>query len=639
MRLRRGLLLASLLVALGLAGQRVTANPGTLTPHVLISAVYYDTYLTGEPDEAFQLWNVGQAPADITGWTLTSRRRTVTFPAATLQPGQHVWVAQTATAFADEFGFPPDFEYGGDSDPTVPDLSGSAPRFANAGDELVLRDAEGALHDVVVYEDGDTGIEGWSGPAIQPYNPTRSFPAEGQILYRKRHQATGLPVPDTDTAADWAQDPADPIDGRRVQYPGWDLDRFFLPLHVVEHAHLSVMVAPDHLFDALKAAFEAAQERIEIEAYTFKNAALAEVLVQRLQAGVQVTILLEGAPSGGIEDQQKWVTQQIVEAGGQVWYMVNDRRGGHDRYAMQHAKFIIIDGHTLLVGSENLNYGAAPDDDKSDGTSGRRGVYLMTDAPSLVARAEAIFRADLDQAHHRDIFPWMAGDPLYGAPPIDFTPVYTSGGSVYLVQKPEPLELEGVFEFELIQAPENALRQADGLLGLVGRAGPGDVLLVEQLYERRRWGWETDDPADRNPRLEAYLAAARRGASVRILLDRYFDDPDDPMSNAATFAELNAIAQAEGLDLEVRLGNPTGEGLHNKMVLAWIGGRGWVHVGSINGNEVSHKVNRELAIMVQSDEAYRYLADLFAYDWAMSKPRIYLPLLLRSSPVTVRTPP
>jgi hypothetical protein len=53
------------------------------------------------------------------------------------------------------------------------------------------------------------------------------FGLEGQILYRKLDQATGLPAPDTDTAADWAQDPDDPINGKKVQYPGWDLERYF----------------------------------------------------------------------------------------------------------------------------------------------------------------------------------------------------------------------------------------------------------------------------------------------------------------------------------------------------------------------------------------------------------------------------
>ena len=38
---------------------------------VLITAVYYDTYLAGEPDEAFRLMNVSGAAVDLTSWTVT----------------------------------------------------------------------------------------------------------------------------------------------------------------------------------------------------------------------------------------------------------------------------------------------------------------------------------------------------------------------------------------------------------------------------------------------------------------------------------------------------------------------------------------------------------------------------------------
>ena len=51
------------------------------------------------------------------------------------------------------------------------------------------------------------------------------------------------------------------------------------------------------------------------------------------------------------------------------------------------------------------------------------------------------------------------------------------------------------------------------------------------------------------------------------------------------------------------------------MVLAQIGGKGWAVVGSLNGGEVSAKLNREMALLVGSDEPYAYLADVFWYDW------------------------
>ena len=64
------------------------------------------------------------------------------------------------------------------------------------------------------------------------------------------------------------------------------------------------------------------------------------------------------------------------------------------------------------------------------------------------------------------------------------------------------------------------------------------------------------------------------------------------------------------------------------MVLARINGRGYVHVGSLNGGEASNKVNREVALQVQSDAAYAYLAGMFEQDWAMTVSSVYLPLLM-----------
>jgi hypothetical protein len=102
-----------------------------------------------------------------------------------------------------------------------------------------------------------------------------------------------------------------------------------------------------------------------------------------------------------------------------------------------------------------------------------------------------------------------------------------------------------------------------------------------------------------------------------------------------TVAYLQSIARAEGLDLQARLANPTYLGLHNKMILAEIDGRGYVHAGSINGSEVSSKVNRELALQVQSDAAYQYLQAVFDYDWSHAQRLIYLPLVERNHRVLV----
>jgi hypothetical protein len=88
--------------------------------------------------------------------------------------------------------------------------------------------------------------------------------------------------------------------------------------------------------------------------------------------------------------------------------------------------------------------------------------------------------------------------------------------------------ISGSLPFEVVQSPENALRDTDALLGMVARAGRGSRVLVEQLYEHKYWGMTSSSPiTDPNPRLEAYIAAARRGARWMFLM-HLPDDPTDP---------------------------------------------------------------------------------------------------------------
>jgi phosphatidylserine/phosphatidylglycerophosphate/cardiolipin synthase-like enzyme len=54
------------------------------------------------------------------------------------------------------------------------------------------------------------------------------------------------------------------------------------------------------------------------------------------------------------------------------------------------------------------------------------------------------------------------------------------------------------------------------------------------------------------------------------------------------------------------------------MALVQAAGRGWLHVGSLNGSEASAKLNRELAVQLQSNALTDYLAAAFWRDWRAS---------------------
>lgn len=606
-----------------LALLRLPAVAGDEAP-VLLDAVLYDGYENGDADEAVRLRNVRGMAVDIGGWQLNDGESgTAVIPPGTfLAPGQTLWLAKNGAAFGRQFGFLPDFETT-DTLPAVPNLAGVWPGLSNGGDQVMLLDDEGALVDCLAYE-GDADAEcgsAWAGPAVQPYRPTTSFGAEGQILYRQRDQRTGRLLPDTDRAADWAQGTEDVINGRKVLYPGWDLDAFFRTTRLTETAVLTIAVAPDNAYEAILAQINNAQATIRIETQTFENMALAEALLAALERGVAVTVLMEAEPAGGIADQERYICQQLEAAGGECWFMFNEGSLDiYDRYTYLHAKFILIDQQRVIISSENLSPRSLPSDDKSDGTWGRRGVVLITDAPGVVAHVQTVFDQDWAPQTHLDI----TRTHVIGPPPPDFVPITQTGGTTYTVQHATAVAVHGSFAFEVVQSPENSLRDVDGLLGMVGQAGAGDVVLVQQLQERPYWGASSSNPqADPNPRLEAYIAAARRGAAVRLMLDAYFDT-GNAVSNTAACAYVNEIAEMETLDLFCKLANPAGLGIHNKMVLVQANGRGFIHVGSLNGSELSSKGNRELALQVQSDEAHAYLAGLFWQDWGYA---IYMPAM------------
>lgn len=587
---------------------------------ILISAVHLDGYQPDDSDQGFRLYNTATRTVTLTGWTVSNED--VTFALSdslALASGESVWCAREATPFALSFGFHPDLEYG------TGGVVGEA-FVLDARDWLVLRDTAGAVIDAVAWGE-DVTLEGWSGPAVRPHAGS-GIPASGQILFRKRVESTGLVAADSDTAADWANSdvPGDAlygpvregdVRGKRVLYPGWEWNTYTDTFEVAAGALVTVGIAPDNLYAVISDLIGRAKESILISGYTFESVWLTGVLTERIEAGVQVTMLLEGAPAGGLSEQELWSCKQLVDAGGRVYFTHADHAAGiYRRYANHHAKFLVVDRSLVGIGTENYGNHGMPADDKSNGTAGYRGVFLITDQADVTAYVEALFAEDCDPIHHRDIVAY--GETERFVVPPTYTAVYSTGGGGYDYMAPfsstaAPFEAD---HFEVVRAPETSLRTSDGMIGLVLRAGAGDHVCVQQLYERLQWGLPSGSVVGGpNPRLEAYIQAARQGATVRILLDRGFDNEGE---NRRTALYVLDVARAEGLDLDVRLGDPARRAIHSKMVLVRLGDAKYVHVGSINGSEVSSKANRELALQVRSPGVYDYLLGVFEYDWAHS---------------------
>ncbi len=563
--------------------------------------------------EAAALINRSPYTASLSNWCLDDRPSSdsrVCFPAgAEIGPGRILWLAQNGDGFYPVWGFDADWADSA-SERSVPLLPGSWPGFTDNGEAAYLVSGT-VVVDALVYTVTLLPSPGWTGPAL-PY-PYPGFPS-GQVLYRKLDPATGLPVPDTDTAADWAQDPADPLLGRKLRYPGWDLEDLFFPAGIAASAQVTVAVAPEGALSLTLQTIGAAQQSLKIAAYTLESVPVYQAVQERIRAGVVVTVLLESGPTGGMSSDEKWIVQRLHNPPTSTVYFIGKTAA---RYRYQHAKYILVDDRLALVSSDNFTERSMPSDLIVNGTAGHRGFVLVTDSPGVVARLADLFRRDADPVH-ADIAPY---DEAY-APPSGYTPLPPPDWTTYTAPFSQVLATTAT-TLTVLHGPEHLLRPDDGLLGLLRRAGAGDAIAVMQLNEPVTWTADIGT-AGLNPRVQELVAAARRGAEVRVLLDEYYDTG----TNLATCLYLNGIARGESLPLSCRLGNVTGLGVHAKTFFVRLGDEKRVHVGSVNGTETSHKVNREVALQVASADLYDFLMTVFEHDWARAHAPLVFPLYL-----------
>jgi phosphatidylserine/phosphatidylglycerophosphate/cardiolipin synthase-like enzyme len=382
---------------------------------------------------------------------------------------------------------------------------------------------------------------------------------------------------------------------------------------------VTLAIGPEGLYAPLAQALASASVSIDLSLYTFEHPELAQIVAQAAARGVRVRVLLEGGPPGGVTDLERWCVRHMAAAGAEVRFFatVDDApEGVQPRYRYAHAKFGVIDGRVAFVGTENFGWESMPVD-TSQPAGGRRGAYLFTDAAPVVEALARLFAADWAPDRFYDLQAYTQEHAKYGDPPPDYAPPAPPAFAVDAAPFTATVSVTGAARYGVVSAPDHALRPDDGLHDLIRRAGPGDAIHLVQLYEHKYWGDADSNPvADPNPRLEMLIAAARRGATVRVLLDGLFDRPEELRANRATVEYLNTLAANEGLDLQAATGNPTGGGIHMKLVLVQVGGATWVALGSLNGGEVSHKVNREVVLLVDAPTVYNRLAAVFAWDWA-----------------------
>jgi len=530
-------------------------------PDALLVRVYANT---ARDDEFVEIGNPRPESTNVSGWALTDREGTATFPLDSILPaGGRLLVTRNATSYAEDTLEAADFSmWPGDAR----QMEGDALRLADAGDEVLLIDPSGAVVDAYAWGDSSYAGAGWIGRAAERMG-------RGEVAVRGRDPAGGWI--DRDAAEDW-----EGIRHHRLGQSMFDIGPFEL------RGATTAVLSPDAGDLPLLRFLGSAGSTIEVGVYTFQSERIASVLAAAAGRGVRVRVLLDGSPVGGVEEDEHRVVGGLLAAGIDVRWLV----GSTDvvkRYRYLHAKYALVDRRAAWIGSENFGTaGFSPDHE------GNRGWSVIVDDADLTGILRNVFETDFDPRRPDSI---AAREPvLLPLPPAASVVPWSSGSP----SRPRSARI--------VLTPDTTL-DPEGILGLFASAK--DRLSIDAFYLDEMWG---DTPS---PFLEAALAAARRGVSVRILLDGSWASVEaDSGTNDDVLERINRRATDERLPLEVRLLEPRGsiERLHNKGAV--VDGRA-VLVSSMNWALGSATENREVGLIVDDPDLARTFETSFDADW------------------------
>jgi len=574
--------------------------------HLLITEVYYDTYLPDDPEEFIRICNPTENDVNLSGFYISDLEGDSIFPdGCNITVGDCIVVARGGNNYTEQGGERPDFEMI-DTNIAIPDMSGNL-RLANTGDEVLLKDTTGTVIDAFIYGNSQYDGSGWNGEAITlvDSNQFQKYYTNNYYLVRnrKRNESIEGQYIDTDSADDWDNNRMEDY----VRYIGWS--RFDYPKYFTHSGDITLFNSPDTSYLEITRFIDSASTNLYISLYDWDNFHIMDHLINASLRGVEIKVLLDGDSNdfNGVTDANKYIAQQVEAAGGDVAWMVNDVLGTRNRYASLHAKYVIADEKDVLIMSGNWKYSSVP----VDPSMGNREWNVIIWNNSEIANFLIdVFNDDYD-TEHKDIAEYCTLENWCEASE-DFTPNRTIDHGDYTYPFSSKDITVSNMSVEVILSPDTSMFSTKAIMGMLKSVGNRSKVYWDEFYAWKCWGLpkkDCDPESKPNIYLEEAINAARRGAEVKIIIDSTDYNINDTNENQDTIAYVNDIASSEGLDLEARLANHTK--IHNKGMIV----DNKTLISSININFHSTHLNRELGIIITNPEIANYFKNVFLYDW------------------------
>jgi cardiolipin synthase len=267
---------------------------------------------------------------------------------------------------------------------------------------------------------------------------------------------------------------------------------------------VEVANAPSDNLDLTVSAIQSAQQTLNLNIYELDSPQIVDAILNRIQAGVKVQILEEGGPVGGLSTAEVGVQGQLVQA-------MNGKSGDHlfemkkiktkRRYRYDHAKYAVIDGNTLLVGSENYS----PTGNPVPGTLGNRGWEVVIHDASISEEFSSIFAIDADPSAG-DVTE-LTSNQSTAQKPRRFETVEALPASIFINAPALTAQSLDASQVQRVTSPDTSL---SGIVAAIQQAQTS--IDIEQMTFDTDWKGAASSPV-----LDAVEAAAARGVKVRFV--------------------------------------------------------------------------------------------------------------------------
>ena len=406
----------------------------------------------------------------------------------------------------------------------------------NKGDDIYLKHGD-AVIDVFCYGTV-AATEGWSGDP---------FPALENDCGAFRVSSV-----DGDTYDDWSTHSLGIIQHLMV-VDGFD-------------AVVEPFVFPDSRGHPVMRALSEATESVDISIYLLSYPSVISIILGLIDRGVDVRILAEGEPVGGLNSTSVKALVTLSDAGADV--KVTKSVDGKKLFTNLHSKYAVVDDEKVIITSENWV--------ESSFTS-NRGWGAVVTSEAFAGYYGTVFEEDFGNDVYtvdvRAAYPDSKTSSYRCKEDYSGTPV-TYTATVYPVLSPD----------NSWNLTKDMITSAEG------------YIYAEQLNLTFSWTNGGDNP------LQWMVSNT---ADARLLINSSHDDKDkrDPKGAYA------AIDKMDGNGIRMR--TLEGVTVHNKGMVA--DDLSWV--GSVNWTQTSFNKNREAAVIIESVQVADFYKGFFLTDW------------------------